>query len=119
MWFQKKVKKVDVIEKETLKDIKKIKSKRFSNELINELHKIFRIYLEEKFKVKQGLTYEEMTKKVKSKKINHDLKEKIMFLEAEIYSIEYLSGEFNKKKSKLLIEKLVEIVRFKEEKSLI
>ena len=50
-----------------IRELKKLKAKRFSTESIEELNKIFHIYLKERYSLNQGLTHEELAKTIKYK----------------------------------------------------
>jgi hypothetical protein len=112
MWFFKKKKQRDELDSGALRQLKKLNRKRIKN-TITDINKIFKIYLQEKYKLKQSLTYEELIEKIKSKKIKKPLKQRIISLAAEINNIEYNFAKFDKKIFRLLSQKLKEIIENK------
>ena len=112
MWpFNKKNRKPKTkLQKDALRELSKLKAKRFSNTSIEELNKIFHIYLKEKYKLKPSLTYEELAKTIKAKRINHQTKLDIFALASKINNIEYHNGEANKKILNNLIKETKNII---------
>lgn len=116
MWFFKKRgrrEKKDRLDLNALNELRKIKSKKFSRYSLENLNRVFRIYLREKYRLKQSLTFEELTKKIKRRKIDKMLKQKIMFLAAEINSIEYNFSRADRKKFNSLINELKAIINYR------
>ncbi len=76
---------------------------------IIRLGKILRIYLEQKYGLKQNLTFEELAKEIKNKNFESSLEKQIMFFLAEVNDIEYSMGKTNTKIVFFFIKKLREI----------
>ncbi|MBT7101886.1 hypothetical protein HN935_00015 [archaeon] len=113
MWsFKKRKDKIKTkLQEGALRELSKLKREKLSSTSIEELNKIFHVYLKEKYKIKQSLTYEELAKKIKSKKINHQIKLDIFALASKIQTIEYNSGEVNKKIFNNLIKETKALIR--------
>ena len=112
MWsFKKKSKKIKSnLQKEAIQELSKLKAKRFSDTSIEDLNKIFHTYLKEKYNLKPSLTYEELAKTIKSKRINHQTKLDIFAIASKINHIEYHNGETNKKILNNLIKEIKNII---------
>ena len=108
MWpFKKENKKPKTtLQKKALSELSKLKAKRFSETSIEELNKIFHIYLKERYSIKPSLTYEELAKIIKTKRINHQTKLDIFALASKINNIEYNNGEISRKIFNNLIKEI-------------
>jgi hypothetical protein len=117
MGFFKKKKKGQVLsalELGALKQLTKIKKQHFSEELIGNLNRIFRIYLREKYSIKESLTHEEVMGKINKKRIFPQLKIKIISFAYEIQEIKYKEGKMNKKILNNLINEFKKIIKYQE-----
>ncbi len=121
MWpFKKRNKKEDKSNKKfselslgAFRELKKIKNKKTSLEKIEKLNRILRIFLKEKFNIKENLTMEEIRTNIKAKKIKKETKIKIMFLFTKLYGIEYEQKPFSKKEFKELEKEFRELIKEK------
>jgi len=84
--------------------------KNYSNDSVIHLNRIFRVYINEKFGIKQSLTFEELLKIIKKRDINLSLKEKIIVLASKFNGIEYNFEDINIDKYNSLVERLKEII---------
>jgi hypothetical protein len=114
--FKKPTNTTPTLESGAIKELNKLAHKNFSPELINDLNKIFRIYLHEKFKIKEALTIEEVMNELYDKRIKKPQRIKINHLAIEINNIKFKFAEFNKEILEILIAGFEEIITGKQTK---
>lgn len=114
-WFKKRKKEEDPFEdlkKDTLNALTKLKSKKFNDKKsIQELNKILRIYLEEKYNFKKGLLVENLLRKLKSKKMDKKTKLDISEIIIEIYKEEFSLEKTKRRKFNNLIKKTKSLIK--------
>lgn len=89
----------------------KIKKKRFSKKTIEETYAVFRIFLKNKFNIKQSLTNEEVIEKINSSKLKNEIKEKVNYIANTMNEIEFGGKTPSKKINDDLIQNLKEIIK--------
>lgn len=107
MWFfkKKKVTKKGGLLLSAIKELDKLKQKKFSKGSLERLNEIIRIFLSEKYNLSRALTVEELRKKLKLKKISNNIKLKLNLVIMKIRKEEYKSKRaIKKEKLDTLIE---------------
>ncbi|MFH1358368.1 MAG: hypothetical protein ABIH37_00600 [archaeon] len=117
--FHKETKKTDHLISGALRQLKKIENKKFSEKSIQELSLIFRIYLREKYKLKQSLTYEEVIIEIRTRKMKKHIEKQLINLSTKINKLKYKLEEFDKDIFKILISEFKELITGKEIKKTI
>lgn len=107
---KKRLKGSSELERGAIREIKKVRRQKMSVKSIEKLNAIFRIYLKEKYSLKSALTYEELIKKIGSKRIPEQLKLDIIALASNFQQIEYENKNCDRKKFNLLIKDLILII---------
>ena len=85
---------------QAIKELDKLRDQKQDVKFLENLNRIFRIFIKEKYEIKRGLTYEELTKEITQKKMNEKIKNKIIDIASKIHQNTYKS---NLKKSKRAI----------------
>lgn len=92
------------------KKLDKIKKKRYSDKVFDELVSLFRKYLEKTFSLKKGSTHEEINEQIKEKRVKISIKNRIISISKRINEIEYSSEKKDKKKLDEIIKEFEEIL---------
>lgn len=82
---------------QAIKELDKLRDQKQDVKFLENLNRIFRIFVKEKYEIKRGLTYEELTKEITQKKMNEKIKKKIIDVASKIHQNTYKSDP---KKSK-------------------
>ena len=94
-----------------LRSLKTKNNKRYKEEYFNKLATLFRKYLYKRYKIKKGLIHEELSREIKSKRINRYLKIRLIKFSAEINGIEYGNGKLDKNILDNLIKQFEKIIK--------
>lgn len=116
MWFTrgKKVSKKDQLKRLAIKNLISIETNnniRYNEKYFSKIEKLFRIFLEKQYKLKRGLTHEELSEAIKLKKLKKGLRPRIIYLSAQINGIEYGNSDLDKKILNKLIISLNKIIK--------
>jgi hypothetical protein len=104
----------DEIRYSAIKRVRRLKTKnnkRYDNKHFDDFAKLFRRYLRKKYNLRESLIHEELSDKIKSKRLGKTTKVKIIYLSAAINSIEYGSKDSNKKTLKELLDKFNNLIK--------
>lgn len=112
MWFTKKREPRKNLILDTTKKLNKLRRGKIKQTSLEELNKIIRTFLEEKYKIKRSLTLEEAMKVLMKKRIDKQTKLDIAPILMEIYEKEYKTKEpLTKKQLVVLIDKIKVILK--------
>ena len=119
---RKKLDRIEVVKNNTFKRIQSFKkhfSKKNKDDSFIQFFHIVRLFFAELFKIKYEFTFEELSNELERKRIDKNLKEKILFFLKKLSVVEYSNERLSESElGKLLNEflKLFEKLTFNEEK---
>ncbi len=118
---RKKPDRIDVVKNNTFKRIQSFKkhfSKKNKDDNFIQFFHLVRLFFAELFKIKYEFTFEELSKELEKKRIDKNLKEKILFFLKKLSVVEYSDETLSEQELKKLLGdflKLFEKLTFNEE----
>lgn len=99
------------LKKLAIKKIKKIKKQRIYQKKFDSFAFVFRVFIEQKFHIKRSFTHEEFSMALNKKRINPEIKNRIINLSSEINLIEFAGKKIDNKKINALIKEFEELIK--------
>jgi hypothetical protein len=105
----KKTEKKDELKSGCINRLNKLKREKITITTSEELNHLFRIFLREKYKIKEHLTVEEI--RIKLQKNHKRIKTRILYVLIKTQDIEYSESPITKEELDMLVKEIIKIVK--------